>query len=144
MSTDVRYRVRSEDIAAKVLDGEAVIINLSSGIYYSLDGTGALAWALLERGHTVAEASARLADRHGVDLGRATSDVAALVDRLIAEGLLAPDGDATAAAPLAEEPPAPTEYAPPAIERYADMGDLLALDPPMPGLTEVPWQSPRE
>jgi Coenzyme PQQ synthesis protein D (PqqD) len=139
-----RYRPRGEDIAAKVIDGEAVIINLSSGIYYSLDGTGALTWALLEHGHTVAETAAELATRYDVEAERAGADVSALLDQLLAEDLLTAATGVAAPSPVEADPTPPGAYATPVIERYSDMGDLLALDPPMPGLTEVPWQSPRE
>jgi hypothetical protein len=35
-------------------------------------------------------------------------------------------------------------YEPPVLERYADMEDLLALDPPMPGIANLPWQGADE
>jgi hypothetical protein len=31
-------------------------------------------------------------------------------------------------------------YEPPKLNAYRDMGDLLALDPPMPGLEDIPWE----
>jgi len=42
-------------------------------------------------------------------------------------------------------PPAPAgklPYEPPRLSVYRDMGDLLALDPPAPGLTDIPWKAP--
>ncbi len=33
-------------------------------------------------------------------------------------------------------------YETPSLNIYRDMGDLLALDPPMPGMAETPWQKP--
>jgi hypothetical protein len=140
--TGARYEVNGEDIAAEVAGGEAIILNLSSGVYYSLAGAGALAWLLLERSHTAAEAGALIASRSGVDAGTATADVEALLDRLLAEGLLAPSREARPGEVVDSELPALAEYAPPALERYSDMEHLLALDPPMPGLSEVPWQAP--
>ena len=35
-----RLMPKSDQIAAKVMDGEAVIIDLASGVYYSMDGGG--------------------------------------------------------------------------------------------------------
>ena len=37
-----------DEVAAKVVQGEAIIINLASGVYYSMTGVGAAAWGLLE------------------------------------------------------------------------------------------------
>ncbi len=31
-------------------------------------------------------------------------------------------------------------YTAPALEIFRDMQDLLALDPPMPGLSDIPWK----
>lgn len=39
---------KSDQIAAKVMDGEAVIIDLATGVYYSMDGVGGLIWSLIE------------------------------------------------------------------------------------------------
>jgi len=43
-----RLMPKSDQIAAKVMDGEAVIIDLASGVYYSMDGVGGLIWSLIE------------------------------------------------------------------------------------------------
>ena len=44
LSPSQRLQPRSADIASKVMDGEAIIINLANGVYYSLDKAGGLAW----------------------------------------------------------------------------------------------------
>jgi hypothetical protein len=35
-------------------------------------------------------------------------------------------------------------YELPKLNIYRDMGDLLALDPPVPGLGDTPWKEPEE
>jgi len=146
MTDTQRYRVDTDEIAAEVVGGEAVILNLSNGEYHSLDGAGGLAWASLARGNTLAEATAAVAGHYGVDEATAREDVARLVAALIADGLLseAPDGEAAVSAVADDEMPPAGEYRAPELKSFRDMGDLLALDPPMPGLKEVPWQSPQE
>jgi hypothetical protein len=42
-------RPHTEEVAAKGIDGEAILINLSNGIYYSLDNVGGLIWELIDR-----------------------------------------------------------------------------------------------
>ena len=37
-----RMQPNKEEVAAKVMDGEAILINLSNGIYYSMDKVGAV------------------------------------------------------------------------------------------------------
>jgi hypothetical protein len=143
--SDGTFRVREEEVAAKVIDGEAIIINLATGMYYSLTGTGGEAWALLESGRTLSEIAEHLSRRYGVPLGQAREDVERLAGDLIAEKLVevraapGPVG-ATGAATSAEGTAGP--YAAPVLEAYRDMADLLALDPPMPGLQATGWQAP--
>ncbi len=37
-------------VAAKVFDGEAIIMNLTTGMYFSADKVGASVWELIEKG----------------------------------------------------------------------------------------------
>ncbi len=133
--------VNPSEISAKVLDGEAVIINLSTGVYFSTSGTGALAWALLEAGQDRAGLARGLAERFEVPVDRVEADLDPFLHDLRTHELVVPgtaeggpvevDGDLSGVA-----------YAPPALEVYTDMADLLALDPPMPGLADIPWRGP--
>src|SRR3970040_1383693 len=61
-----RYRVHDEEVAAKVIDGEAIIINLTTGVYYSLDPTGSEVWSLLEAGHDLDAIAGHLGGRYDV------------------------------------------------------------------------------
>src|SRR5678815_1858553 len=62
-----RLRANDAECAAKVLDGEAVIINLLNGTYYSLDKAGAVVWELAADGGTIAEIVGGLTARYEVD-----------------------------------------------------------------------------
>ena len=137
-----RFAVNPSEIAAKVVEGEAVMINLATGVYYSLPGTGASAWELLAAGADVETAARHLARAYGVDEGAVTRDVSTLVETLLREGLLveAPETPSPAELPSVA---ADGAYEAPALDKYTDLGDLLALDPPMPGLADIPWTSPQ-
>lgn len=139
-----RFRVHEQEVAAKVIDGEAIIINLTTGVYYSLDPTGSEVWSLLEAHHDVDAIVGHLCDRFDVPESACRSDVEGLVEQLMKEKLIvAVDGDA-------QGPPPPRggrgerAYSPPRLDIYRDMGDLLALDPPVPGLEPIPWDDPLE
>src|SRR3954447_25886377 len=94
--SDNRLRANDAECAAKVLDGEAVIINLLNGTYYSLDKAGAVVWELSAAGHTIAEIVDGVAARYDVETARALADVERLIDELLAERLLVPAESATA------------------------------------------------
>ena len=46
------FRPREEEIASKVIDGEAIIINLANGVYYSMDKVGAMSGTCSRLGTT--------------------------------------------------------------------------------------------
>lgn len=140
--TNRRFRVNEKSVAAKVIEGEAIIINLETGVYYSLDGTGGEVWSLLEGHHAVDFVIASLAARYGVPEERCGADVRALVDQLLEEDLIVPTDAAATGSPVIEG--AGDGYVPPRLNVYRDMGDLLALDPPVPGLEPIPWDDPLE
>jgi len=140
MTRDEHRIVCNRDtVAAEVLDGEAIILNLATGAYYSLDKAGARVWTCIE--HELAEQDiVRLIARdYGVELARVTEDVAALVTRLLEEQLVV----LGAPGPAGAEPPAltgPAAYERPDLRKYSEMADMLALDPPLPGLKDLPWK----
>jgi hypothetical protein len=138
-----RFQRDSENVAAKVMDGEAVIINLANGMYYSMDNTGAVMWAMIAAGYSLDEVATALAERYDVSHERALADVDRLVGELLAESLLVPAGHGLAAHRAEEDPSAGKyPYEPPVLNAYRDMGDLLALDPPVPGFKDIPWNEP--
>jgi hypothetical protein len=138
-----RLRPRGEEVAAKVIDGEAIIINLANGIYYSMDKVGGLIWDLLQVGYNLEEIIVAVTERYDVSRERVQADVEALVDELLRENLVTLSEDG---APSAEkrqvEPQEKLSYEAPKLNIYRDMGDLLALDPPTPGLGDTPWKDP--
>ena len=55
------------EVAAKDVDGEAVLINLTNGMYYSMDLVGGFVWSLIESGYdlaAIADAVFRRAELH--------------------------------------------------------------------------------
>ena len=131
--------VNPTDISAKVLDGEAVIINLSTGVYFSTSGSGALAWALLEAGHGRTGIAAGLAERFDAPVERVAAELDPFLADLRSHELAVPGTPVDEPAPV-DVDLGSVPYAPPVLEVYTDMSDLLALDPPMPGLADIPWR----
>ena len=140
-----RVALNSEDVAAEILDGEAVMINLSTGVYYSMDKAGALVWDRLQAGCTLDDVITAVTGTYAVPREQAESNVRELVEELVQENLLIPleNGDAIPA-PGTIEQQGKVPYEIPKLNIYRDMGDLLALDPPVPGLGDTPWKEPEE
>jgi hypothetical protein len=82
-----RLRV-SEDVVFRELDGEAVILNLDSGIYFGLDEVGTRFWQLIEQDDRVEAALATLESEYEVAADVLRADVSRLVSTLVEKGLL--------------------------------------------------------
>lgn len=70
------------------LSGEAVLLNLESGVYYGLDPVGTRVWALVTRQQPLAAVCATLLEEYEVGADVLAEDVLALVTDLCDKGLL--------------------------------------------------------
>lgn len=140
-----RLRPNEREVAAKVFDNEAILINLSSGVYYSMGDVGSLVWQMVEGDHSLEEIVAAVTARYDVSTDRARADVARLARELVQENLVVTSTAAPPARARADaRPDRRLPYAAPTLNIYRDMGDLLAIDPPMPALDEIPWKEPSD
>jgi hypothetical protein len=127
----MRYRVNSPQVINETIDGEAIMINLATGGYYSLDRVGGDVWSLLEASLPVDDIVAELGRRYDApedDIRRGVED---LLQRLTGEELVVPCDDAEPVGPV-PAPSAPAErppFSPPRLEKFTDMQDLILLDP---------------
>jgi hypothetical protein len=138
LESGTRLRPNTGDVAAKVIDGEAIIMNLANGLYFSMDEVGSAVWEMVEVGRSLDEMAAGLEARFEVDRPTVEADVTRLAGELLAENLVVvsdtPPADSTAPASSGQR----SAYAAPTLSKYDDMADLLALDPPMPGIGNLP------
>ncbi|MDJ0616366.1 MAG: lasso peptide biosynthesis PqqD family chaperone [Calothrix sp. MO_192.B10] len=70
------------------LAGEAVILQLSTGIYYGLNPVGASIWNLIQQSKTVEEIKNAILEEYEVESEQCESDVLALLQELEAKGLI--------------------------------------------------------
>src|SRR6516165_1220111 len=96
-----RLRCRHDDVLARVIDGEAVIINLSNGMYYTLDRAGAVMWELIERGYQIGEVADAIATAYNVSRAVAHADALRLAGELLAQELVVESQEPVPARPVA-------------------------------------------
>jgi hypothetical protein len=113
-----------DQVVHETLDGETVVINLASGTYYSLEGSGADLWSRLLAGETPAESAATLAAQHGGDAATVTGAIVAFQQQLFDHGLITVQ---PAAAPTADGHLGTFEV--PKLRAYDDLREHLLLDP---------------
>jgi hypothetical protein len=143
LSLKDRLQPQGNEVAAKVMDGEAIIINLANGIYYSMDKVGGMIWEMIEGKHSLEEIITTTVARYDASPEQVQTDIERLADELLRENLVTVwDGDAASDERSAAEQSTRLTYETPRLNVYHDMGDLLALDPPIPGVAETPWSDP--
>jgi hypothetical protein len=77
-----------QDVLWNKVEGDVVILNLESGIYFSMSGVGSRFWELIAEGASREDAVQRLTDEYKVDASRLESDLDALLRDLSSEGLV--------------------------------------------------------
>ena len=128
------YRVNNPQVIFENIDGELILVHMEKGAYYTTDEVGALLWFMVESRCSVAEMVESLRFQFDAGAGTIESAVAAFLDRRLGENLIVPGepggepaGDRTPAARVPATPKRP--FAPPVLQAYRDMQDMLALDP---------------
>ena len=76
------------DIQGTSMDGETVLLDLSSGRYYTLNRIGSVIWEHCTGDKTISDIQEVLCERFDVAPERALDDLVSLVNDLIQEGLL--------------------------------------------------------
>lgn len=85
--------VASRDQVAADLDSEVIILGLTDGIYYGVDGVAARIWALVQQPVRLHEIVRAVHAEFDVDEAVCQSDVLAFVDELARRGLVTRVGD---------------------------------------------------
>lgn len=136
------FKINQPFVVSELIDGEAVIMNLQSGNYYSARHSGALLWDWIEKGVSQGDMPTGLARVYAGDLSEVERDVAAFIDTLIEQQLIieASADSSTPPPPVVHEGNSNSllPYLAPVLEVYADMQDLLLLDP-IHDIDEVGW-----
>jgi len=130
------------EITSKVMDGEAIMINLATGIYYSMDKVGGAIWEGIEKEQSLEQILQAMVTVYEVSEEQARKDLESLVRQLLDENLIVlQETEGALSLNVENQTSTPAPYEQPVLNSYRDMGDLLALDPPMPGMAETPWQN---
>lgn len=85
-----RYRPRPAAMMTPLHDGTGVVLHLDTKVYFTLNATGVAVWQVIAAGDapTVQGIAERLVESFEVEFPTALVDAAAIVDELLAEGLL--------------------------------------------------------
>ena len=123
-------QVKGFDVHSETIAGETVIVHLATGNYYSLRGVGTAIWKLIETGADEASITRCIAEHYGRPVDGLDKDVGDFIARLRVEELIEDGQGQQSPADLALDAQSlEPAYAPPTIETYSDMQELLLIDP---------------
>jgi hypothetical protein len=75
----------NEEIIWRVVDDEALILDTTSGYYFSMNGTATDIWCLLNEGKSIDEVAQTIAQQYEIDAETAKNDVRELIANLSKE-----------------------------------------------------------
>ena len=125
-----RWVLNAPSVVSETVDGEAIVINLETGCYYSLAGIAGEWREFLIRGVEAGPTRSWLAGRHDASpeaLGAAWDEFAGKLadEQLIREG--SPQAGTAELPPISGVVKQP--FVPPVIHKFEDMKEMLLLDP---------------
>ncbi|MGC1307362.1 MAG: PqqD family protein [Phormidesmis sp.] len=132
MENATKLKLNEPDVVSETIDGETVVVSLSTGSYYSLEGSATAVWNLIEAEHTIEQVLDTITQQFEGDRPTMETVVKALIEQLRLEKLIVTLG--SAASELSEQPavdPAAPKLAfvEPSLQKFSDMQELLLLDP---------------
>jgi hypothetical protein len=90
ISLDTTPAKNTDQVIERVVEGEALLIHLSSGDYFSLDNVGTRVWENIDGTRTIQDLAELILMEYDVDRDQVVADVLRLAEQLADEGLLIP------------------------------------------------------
>lgn len=88
MAEPKTFAPRSDVVHTKLDSGAAVLLDLNTHKYFSLNSTGAVIWKMIESKTATDAIAAKLCEQFEIDQERAERSTQALVDQLLEAGLI--------------------------------------------------------
>lgn len=131
MSDSERYTIDEARIVSEIIDGEAIIVNLANGYYYSLDPPAAEIWGWLQSGWSIPEIVSVIQARYDCSGADPETAVRTLIGSLITDELVAsrPDPGDLPEIERGVEASEKTPFRAPSFRRFEDMQGFLLVDP---------------
>ena len=134
MTSSSRYTFNLPHVVSESFEDEVVLINLSSGNYYSADKVGKVVIEMLAEHSSPAEISSALAAKFNLKCSEIEPAISTFVEDLQTEGLIVPATDPSPVVGAGAERNALSasgewDFTTLRLQRYSDMQDLLLLDP---------------
>ena len=135
MSKNHFIKVNDPQVVHETIDGETILLDLRTGMYYSMNPSGSALWDFLANTGDPQMAEEVLCEKDPEQKPVIHDSLTSFVARLLDEGLMVPDVHQTKEKNVDEEKwksglrLAASPFEPPVMNKYEDMQHLLLLDP---------------
>lgn len=141
MNIENRFSLFDQNIVSDLFGDEVVLVNLETGVYYSLRGSAAQVWIRIENHFNSQEILESLTILYSNFTKDAELEIVQFIHELWDKKLIK-HIDNLEQVPLSaiglEKP-----YTPPVMEMYSDMQDILLLDP-VHDVDKTGWPLPKD
>ena len=79
---------RQDGLIAVPMDGDLVMMNISTGTYFGINPVGVMIWELLETPHTMAQICHHMMEKYAVDQETCLRDVRNFVEQMLRENIV--------------------------------------------------------
>jgi hypothetical protein len=141
MNRDHSFECNAPDVVFENFGDEAVILNLQSGHYFSLNGVGMAYWEYLAQAVPPSQIVDHLVGHYGPSGNGAaiSQDLDELFDQLHSEGLIRTSNVIRTINDVSNVTVLPAGYARPTLAKFDDVAEMLLLDPVHDVSSEVGW-----
>lgn len=129
MNLTQRFCVFDNNIISDVFGEEVVLVNLESGVYYSLRDSATQFWIRIFNHYSIEEISQELLSIYDLPESELHSEINQFINQLL-ETKIIKESDKSEKNEL--DSPCPTEkrtFISPVLETFSDMQEILLLDP---------------
>lgn len=132
MTSPYRLRLNEADTIFERFDEEIIAVQLATGAYHSITGTGVDAFLLLLFEPTVEEIAEALAEKYDANPAAIQEDLEPFLERLREHSLISAqpaNGGSNGNRPALPHSGPRVAYAPPVIQLFSDLQELFLIDP---------------
>jgi hypothetical protein len=129
MENSRRYNIYYNNILSDVFGEEVVLVNLESGVYYSLKYSAAQIWIRLINQYSPTEVFADLIQIYQVDENDLISDINLFFTQLLEDKIIKIASETEKKSIEFNSKGILVTYTSPVLETFSDMQEILLLDP---------------
>ena len=129
MEGNLRFSIFDNNIISDVFGDEVVLVNLETGVYFSLRASATQVWIRLQNSCSIDEIVAELASMYEVDGSVLAQDSNNFIAQLLEKQLLKVNPSGEKISIEANQNSGKIAYVAPVLEVFSDMQEILLLDP---------------